>query len=106
MPRGRPVDAREPFEVDLAEALGERLRGERNDAVAVYNALCNVEWERNDGRKYGCTWRGASQLIAGIRGQGEHDLEFYYSGSEGFVAREIEEALAARGWQHHPYPVG
>jgi hypothetical protein len=103
MPRGRPVDTREPFEVDLAELLAERIRGDRKDAVAVYDALCNVEWERNDGRTYSCTWRGASELIAGIREQGEHDLEFYYSGTEGFVAGAVEEALAARGWRHHPY---
>jgi hypothetical protein len=101
MPRGRPVDTQEPFEVDLAEVLGERIRGERKDAVAVYHALCNVEWERN-ARTYSCTWRCASELIAGIRDQGDHDLEFYYSGTEGFVTREIEQALAARGWQHHP----
>src|SRR2546426_10816830 len=101
MPRGRPVDPREPFEVDLADALGDRIRGQRKDAMAVYDALCNVEGERNDGRKYGCNWRDASQLIAGIREQGAHDLEVYYSGTEGFVHPRIEDALAEPG-RHRP----
>jgi hypothetical protein len=52
----------------------------------------------DDGRTYDCTWRDASQLIAGIRSQGEHDLEFYWSGTEGFVDPRIEAALAAHGW--------
>jgi hypothetical protein len=60
MPRGRPVDTREPFEVDLADALGDRIRGARRDAVAVYDALCNVEWERTTGAR--TTARGATQV--------------------------------------------
>jgi hypothetical protein len=56
MMRGRPVDTQEPFEVDLAEALGETVRRDRTGAVIVYNALCNVEWTRPDAEPYAITW--------------------------------------------------
>jgi hypothetical protein len=100
MMRGRPVNPAEPFEVDLAEALGETIRGDLEAATAVYSALCNIEWEGPDGQHYSCTWRDASMLISGIRDQGEHDLEFYYSGGEGTVDPAVSAALAPRGW--HP----
>jgi hypothetical protein len=100
MLRGRPVDPKEPFEVDLAEALGETIRGDREAAVAVYSALCNLEWTRPGAEPYTITWCDASMLISGIRAQGEHDLEFYYSGNEGTIDARVEAGLAARGW--HP----
>ena len=99
MLRGRPLDPNNPFEVDLAEALGEAMRRDESVAVGVYRALCNVEWERADEQRYSCTWRSASELISGIRAQGEHDLDWYLSGDEGIVDPRIEEALAARGWR-------
>ena len=100
MTRGRPVNPAERFEVDLAEALGETIRDDREAAELVYSALCNIEWEGPEGQHYSCSWRDASQLISGIRGQGEHDLEFYYSGREGAVDPAVSAALAPRGW--HP----
>ncbi len=98
MMRGRPVDTREPFELDLADAVSETVRDDERAAMAVYAALCNVEWVRSDGRQYTTTWRDASQLISGIRGQGDHDLAFYLSGNEGTVAPTVADALAKRGW--------
>ena len=93
------MDPNEPFEVDLAETLGEAMRADERRARAVYGALCNVDWQRADGRTHGCTWHQASEVVSGIRDQGDHDLEFYLSGNEGTVAPEVAAALATRGWR-------
>lgn len=86
-----------PFESDLADALGERIQDE-SVARAAYAALCNVDWQHEDGSRYSCSWRYAGGLVADMRGLGEDYLDFYCSGNEGHVRDDIAEALAAYGW--------
>lgn len=86
------------FEPVLIEALGERIKADRDFAVAVYASLCNVDWQHEDGSRWSISWRGAGGLIAEIRDQDECYLDFYCSGNEGYVDELVAEAVAQQGW--------
>jgi len=105
---GRSVHAQDRFEEDLL-SLKDRLMDNKT-AQNMYAALCNIEWQNIEETQliYGCSWRYAGGLIAGIRDQGEDYMEYYCSGignnntsesvPEQTVTDEIREMLLPLGW--------
>lgn len=92
-------NAAEHLEADL-QALAPLLRADDVFADELYCALCNARWSHEDGTAWSGTWRIASQLVANLRGVGEHDLEFYYSPSrgEGTITSRVAAAMKELGW--------
>lgn len=91
------------FEADLRSVLGEGMRTDDSLAQEVYAALCNVDWEHEDGSRYSCSWRYAGGLVAEIRtgtDGSESYLDWYCSGNEGRVSERVDEALAPTGWRY------
>ena len=63
-------------------------------AYAFYAALCNTEWKKlNTDYVYCCTWRYAGSLVANMRDKEEDYLDFYCSGNEGEVRKDVEKDL-------------
>ena len=97
------IRARErDFEADLRGAFAAQMRDDHGLAVQVYGALCNVDWEHENGTRYSASWRYAGGLVNEIVNPDDKDpmgyCNFYCSGGEGHVRSEIAEGMAARGW--------
>ena len=85
------------FEEDV-KSLTEKFKDD-SYAQAFYAALCNIVWKKYDGSDcYSCSWRYAGGLIAEIRDMGEDYMDFYCSGNEGRVRRDILNDLGSLGW--------
>lgn len=96
-------------EFDLAlTALQPQVQQSTDFAGKLYAALCNVTWEhaKEPGLEFSCSWRAAGAIVSDLvegRGCGDY-LDFYTSAlrnsapEEGWVAPEVEEALAKLGW--------
>lgn len=69
----------------------------RDNARALYAALCNVIWMRNR-VTWSISWRGAGRLVADLRAQGEHYMDFFLSGNEGQIDPNVRVLLAMIGW--------
>jgi len=52
---------------------------------------------------YGCSWRYAGGMVASMRYKGEDYLDFYCSGNEGNVRKDIEEDLNSLEYIPVPY---
>jgi len=64
----------------------------------VYANLCNLVWyDYINDEVISESWRGAGGFVAGIRNLGEDYMDFYCSGNEGQVDKEIEELFNANG---------
>ncbi len=75
-------------------------------AQALYAALCNVQWlhySQEPKNAYGCTWRYAGGLVADMRDKGENYLDFYCSGNEGKVRKDVKDDLLVLGYKPIPY---
>jgi hypothetical protein len=82
----------------------ELFQNDRNFAVAMYGALCNMQWVHQEtGEVYSCSWRYAGDLIASLRHMGEDYLAFYCSGNEGHVEDSVRNFLGQAGWLPLPY---
>lgn len=80
------------FEREI-QVLTPKMRGD-NYARAFYAALCNMQWKKvGTDYVYSCSWRYAGGLVASMRYQGENYLDFYCSGREGKVSRDIKKDL-------------
>ena len=79
-------------------------------AKAFYAALCNVQWlhftKKSEDEAYGCTWRYAGGLIAEMRDCGESYIDFYCSGNEGRVRKDVYDDLNRLGYRPIPYVLG
>ena len=85
------------FEKNL-KTLCKKVRDD-SYAKALYGSLCNVIWKKiNRGGEYGCSWRYAGGLVAELRGVGEDYLDFYCSGNEGKVRKDILKDLNNFEW--------
>lgn len=63
-------------------------------AQAFYAALCNIQWKKvGTDYIYDCSWRYAGGLVASMRYKRENYLDFYCSGNEGKVRKDIEKDL-------------
>lgn len=117
--------ARNLFEEQIENDLEIRLKL-KDDIYAqnLYAALCNIQWIYKDvfelikREKFATySWRGAGELIARLRDQGETYLDYYFSGMffddyedglqryqktgfvrEGVVTEEIRQDLDRLGW--------
>jgi len=88
------------FEYDVILSLTDKMQN--NDyAKTFYSAICNMRWQNIKDPKniYSCTWRYAGGMVAEIRSLGEYYLDFYCSGKEGIVTKEIENDLNGIGWK-------
>ena len=89
----------------MEKALKPIARRSREDAEDVYRCLCNTAWvpvEGIEGWTWGdpgiyLSWRSAGAFVAGLRGEGEDYMDFYCSGKEGTITREIRETLEKKG---------
>ena len=67
-------------------------------ANKVYANLCNLVWyDYINDEVISQSWRGAGGFVADIRNLGEDYMDFYCSGNEGKVDKEIEELFNANG---------
>jgi len=67
-------------------------------ANKVYANLCNLVWyDYINDEVISESWRGAGGFVAGIRNIGENYMDFYCSGNEGQVDKEIEDLFNANG---------
>ena len=67
-------------------------------ANKVYANLCNLVWyDYINDEVISQSWRGAGGFVAGIRNIGEDYMDFYCSGNEGKVDKEIEDLFNANG---------
>ena len=78
---------------------------DRAFAEDVYRALSNMQWrnKNNPENIYACSWRYAGGLVAEYMNQGENYIDYYCSGSEGYVSEEVEKCLNDLGWEKFPY---
>ena len=74
-------------------------------AKALYASLCNMRWvHRKTGEQWSCTWRYAGGIIAGLRNVDENYMDFYCSGNEGKIRKDVYRDLCSLGWKPKPYP--
>ena len=96
------LDTNKEFHRDLYT-----LRNKMKDiefAKNVYRALCNMRWKKlGTNSIYSCSWRYAGGLVAEIRNVGEDYLDFYCSGREGTVDKEVKKLLNNLGWVAVPW---
>jgi hypothetical protein len=103
------------LEKDLTDNqfIKEKLRKDKAYATDMYRALSNVQWFYGDTELakepkkrtvWTCTWRYAGQIVANLRCTGEDYINFYCSGNEGIVSREVGEDLAEIGWFWQEWP--
>ena len=94
------------FEEDLQQ-LSSRIANDLDFATDVYNALCNMRWQRKDNQKeiYSCSWRYAGGLVADMRGNNDsmNYMDFYCSGNEGVITDEVAAAFEKLGWVQLPW---
>ena len=67
-------------------------------ANKIYANLCNLVWyDYINDEVISSSWRGAGSFVADIRNIGEDYMDFYCSGNEGEVDKEIEELFNMNG---------
>ena len=93
---GRPIDETDAFEMAVKRCLGDALN---NDDVAaeLWSALANQSWHHKGGDTAAYSFRAAGDLIAAVRGEGDH-LDWYCCGPPGVVSKRIADALAHEDW--------
>jgi len=81
-------------------ALAARIRADDAFADELYCALCNTDWQYDDGTEWSGSWRYAAGLVAELRELGECYLDFYCSasGGEGTVSGRVGAAMTELGW--------
>lgn len=87
------------LEADL-DRISETFRGNRELCLDLYNALCNIEWQRISDPldTWACSWRYAGGLAADLCKQGEDYMDYYCSGKEQAVTPAIRSLLGQLGW--------
>jgi len=90
------------FAQTLNRCLGDFIRESKDNAYAMWSALANVDWIKNnpDGSQdiASYSFRGAGDLIAAIRADGPIYMDYYCSGELATVDYFIADALAKEGW--------
>jgi hypothetical protein len=92
----------DPFEMAVERALGERIRGDRAIACAMWCALANITWRDADGDTYSYSFRSAGDLIAAIYRKGNY-MDWYCCGRVGDVDEEISDSMKEEGWFWEKY---
>ena len=94
---------KENFEELIQNNLKDKLQDD-DYAEKLYGALCNVIWfNQEKSLTYSCSWRYAGGLVARVRNKGEDYLNFYCSGNESIVDKEIENDLNKLGYKSLQY---
>jgi len=90
------------FHKDLY-TLKDKMK-DKEFATDVYKALCNMKWKKlGTDFIYSCSWRFAGGLVAEIRNVGEDYMDFYCSGDEETVPKEVEKLLNDLEWISVPW---
>lgn len=101
----RPVFTKS-LEWDIGETWMRDKMEDYNYATNVYNALCNVQWQHVETEEiFHCSWRYAGGIVAQNRRYGEDYMDFYASGNEGVLTKEIVQDFAKLGWIVFKEPV-
>lgn len=81
----------------MKEILKQKVQ-DRTFAEKLYANLCNLAWyDYINDSLVSFSWRGAAGYVAGIRELGEGYMDFYCSGGEGIVDKEIETLFNQNG---------
>lgn len=95
--------ADDAFAQALYRACGERIKASREDAVAAWSAMANVDWTHTANgvvdAEASYSFRAAGDLVASLRGEGMY-MDWYCSGPYATVAEWISEAMVREGWTH------
>lgn len=91
------------FELDVAAALGAKLRADTDLAVKLWSALANIIWCHAVHGEVGYSFRQAGGLVAELRADGSGYLDWYCCGPHAQVAPEIAAPLAEHGWSWRRY---
>jgi hypothetical protein len=91
------MNAHSKFEADFTAALGADIRGNDDFATDAWASLANTSWHHEKHGEVMHSFRGANDLIAQIRGEGDSS-DWYCSSVPGVVTAEIETLMAECGW--------
>jgi len=73
-------------------------------AKSLYASLCNTPWmNKKTGEIYTCSWRYAGGFVAKLREKDEDYMDFYCSGGEGNVNRQVYKELNKLGYKAITY---
>lgn len=97
VPSSRVGRWRKQFELTVDRVLGERIRADGANALALWSALANVEWHRPVGACVSYSLRSAGDLVAWVREEGDYS-DWFCAEPVAVVARWIEEELGREGW--------
>jgi len=97
---GRKIDPYSDFEMTVERVLGDWIRADKDNAVAMWSALANVDWAK-DGSAVGYSFRAGGDLIAALIGEGDY-LDWYCSGPYATVCDHVAKAMATEGWKPLP----
>ena len=91
------------YDLRTSELIINKVRSLSEYGKHLYATLCNNEflkrdtWEILTERTWSCSWRYAGGILADIMGEGDY-MDWYCSGDEGHVFKEIEDDLYSLGW--------
>ncbi len=89
------------FAKDLNKVLGAQIRSDDTIAQMVWTALANRDWAHKDGHTASYSHRGAADLVAAIRAEGNYNDWYHNSPPDvewGYVDPIISIALETKGW--------
>lgn len=99
----KDMDVNIAFEFDIEKLIPKLMNNEY--AKDFYRALCNMRWKKYGyPEPYSCSFRYAGGLVAKLRNKGEDYMNFYLSGNEGNITKEISKDLHKLGWKECPWP--
>jgi hypothetical protein len=107
----RKIEPTGQMDLDICQAPWIVKKVQSSDIYArkLYAAMCNIRWQHQEvfsilkNQYWTVSWRSAGGIIADIRGEGDY-MNWYCSGNEGYVDPEIEQDMAAIGWQWSEWP--
>ena len=94
----QPLD--HSFILDVKKEFGEDIFQDDSFCEEFYGTVTNSDWiNAKTGEDFGCTFRGAGAVIAGLRNKGETYLDWYLCSCEGTYSSIIGERLRRLGWR-------
>lgn len=100
-----PAWRKNNLEYDLRtnEYIINKVRTSKDYGQSLYAALCNNEfikhemWQILKDETWSCSWRYAGGILADMLEEGDY-MDWYCSGNEGNVDKEVEKDLYDLGW--------
>lgn len=91
------------YDLRTNEYIINKVRSSKDYGQKLYAALCNNEfikremWQLLKEETWSCSWRHAGGILADILEEGDY-MDWYCSGNEGRIDKEIETDLYDLGW--------